>query len=76
MWPPQLAIGFYFPISGTGTARFFVPHLLPLFFALSRLLSSERFRGLMPFHLAVTAILALDVVVLTHERLLTTYGGF
>ena len=71
-----LAIGFYFPISGTGAARFFVPHLLPLFFAISRLLSSKRFHGLMPFHVAVTVMLALDVVFRTHGRLLTTYGGF
>lgn len=71
-----VAIAFYFPISGTGTARFLIPHLLPLFFALSRLLSSQRFRGLVPFHLLMTVVLTLDVCLRTHTRLMATYGGF
>ena len=37
-----LAIAFYYPTSGTGTARFLLAHLTPLFFALSCLFSREQ----------------------------------
>ncbi len=82
-----LAIAFYYPTSGTGTGRFMVAHLGPLFFTLSRCLTSAPIRqlrwriarttfGLDAFHSVVTAMLALDIVFRVWPRLMTTYGGF
>jgi hypothetical protein len=81
------ATAFYYPISGTGTARFLMAHLLPLFFVLSRVLSSERFSACVwtPFGLTVTparvqagimVMLAIDVCTHVWPRLMSTYGGF
>jgi len=81
------ATAFYFPISGTGTARFFLAHLLPFFFVLSHAFSRTRLRditwtpggvrlGLRHFHIAVSLILVFDVALRTSSRLMTTYGGF
>lgn len=70
-----VATAFYFPISGTGTARFYMAHLLPFFFVMSRVLSSARF-NLRAFHLATTVVLAFDIAFRTYPRLMTTYGGF
>lgn len=70
-----LATAFYYPVSGTGTARFLITHLLPLFFVLSRVFSSPRFE-LRAFHILVTVVLAIDIVFRTWPRLMTTYGGF
>ena len=82
-----VAIAFYYPTSGTGTARFFLAHLTPLFFALSFFFSRPqiadaawkvgtlRFR-LAHFHVLVSAILSLDVAFHLWPRLMSTYGGF
>jgi hypothetical protein len=82
-----LAVAFYEPISGTGTARFFLAHLLPLFYAATRIASAHSIRGvgwtlagtpvtLAHFHWLVTATIALDVLFGVWPRLMTTYGGF
>lgn len=82
-----LLIAFYFPISGTGTARFLIAHLLPFFFVVSHLLTRSRLRTLEwsagnlrlttgHFQLVVLVILAADVAFRTWPRLMTTYGGF
>jgi hypothetical protein len=82
-----LAIAFYYPTSGTGTGRFLLAHLTPLFFALSVLFSSERLArvpwrigsltfGLGTFNALVMALLAVDVSFHLWPRLMTTYGGF
>lgn len=81
------ATAFYFPISGTGTARFYLAHLLPALFVLARVLSSVRLSevrwkpagipiGLAHFQLAVAIVLALDITVRVWPRLMSTYGGF
>ena len=82
-----LAIAFYYPTSGTGTARFLLAHLAPLFFALSYLFSRERLTsapwrigrfqfGMQQFNVLVFALLVVDVTVRLWPRLMTTYGGF
>jgi hypothetical protein len=82
-----LAIAFYYPTSGTGTARFLLAHLTPLFFAISYLISrteiaQARWRlggvrvGTAHFNGLVLAVLALDVAFRLWPRLMTTYGGF
>lgn len=81
------ATAFYFPISGTGTARFFLAHLLPFFFVLSHVFSRSRMKnvtwsvgqltfGMPHFHRAILLFLLLDVALRTYPRLMTTYGGF
>jgi hypothetical protein len=80
-------IAFYAPISGTGTTRFLMAHLLPMFFVLLRLLSSAPFRevewqigngrlGLSQVHGVIAAMLAVDIVFVIWPRLMSTYGGF
>ena len=82
-----LAIAFYYPTSGTGTGRFLLAHLTPLFFAISVLCSNQRLRntswslaglrvGVQQFNLLVFGLLVLDVVFRLWPRLMTTYGGF
>jgi hypothetical protein len=82
-----VAIAFYYPTSGTGTARFLLAHLAPLFFALSYLFSREQLTrtrwpvggirlGLQHFNMVVFALLALDLTFRLWPRLMTTYGGF
>jgi hypothetical protein len=82
-----LAIAFYYPTSGTGTARFLLAHLLPLFFAISFLLTRTSIEdtrwqiggtriGVRHFHLLVFVLLAVDVAFHVWPRLMTTYGGF
>ena len=82
-----LAIAFYYPTSGTGTARFLLAHLLPLFFAISFLLTRTPIEdtrwqiggtriGVRHFHLLVFVLLAVDVAFHVWPRLMTTYGGF
>ena len=81
------AIAFYAPSSGTGTGRFFLAHVLPLLFVLSRVFTSARLRHahwnlagaearLAHFHLIVAVTLGLDVAFGVWPRLMTTYGGF
>ncbi len=81
------AIAFYYPTSGTGTARFLLAHLTQLFFAISYLLSRQPVSGaswhigrlavgVRHFHLFVFSLLALDVAFHVWPRLMTTYGGF
>jgi hypothetical protein len=83
----MLATAFYFPVSGTGTARFFLAHLLPLLFVSSRVFSSARLANvewrpagvpvkLQHFQLMILVMLAVDVPVRVWPRLMTTYGGF
>jgi hypothetical protein len=82
-----VGIAFYAPVSGTGTTRFLIAHLLPLLFVLSLLFTREPFRStewrlagrtLRPrhFHLAVSAMLVFDLLFVVWPRLMTTYGGF
>jgi hypothetical protein len=80
-------IAFYAPVSGTGTTRFLIAHLTPLFFVLSLLISRDWLRHaewrvagvsvqLQHFHLLVFATLAFDIAFVIWPRLMTTYGGF
>jgi PA14 domain len=82
-----LATAFYEPISGTGTTRFLLAHLIPLLFLLSCFFAEPgiarsrwTFRGItigMPHvHLFIAVTLALDIVFVVWPRLMTTYGGF
>jgi hypothetical protein len=82
-----LAIAFYYPTSGTGTARFLLAHLAPLFFAMSFFLSRKPIEntrwqigalqiGVRHFHGLVFTLLAVDVAFHVWPRLMTTYGGF
>jgi hypothetical protein len=81
------ATAFYHPVSGTGTARFLIAHLLPYFFVISHLISRSRLRSvewtagslrLRPrqFEILVLVLLVLDVSLRTWPRLMSTYGGF
>ena len=81
------AIAFYYPTSGTGTARFLLAHLAPLFFAISYFLSRKPVHDapwhvagaritVRQFHLVVLAILTVDVAFHLWPRLMSTYGGF
>jgi hypothetical protein len=80
-------IAFYAPVSGTGTTRFVIAHLTPLFFILSLLLARDwlstaewRVAGtrvtLQHFHLLIFISLLFDIAFLIWPRLMTTYGGF
>lgn len=82
-----VATAFYFPISGTGTGRFLIAHLLPFFFVLSHVFSRSRLSrvewragawtiGMRHFHWLVAILLVLDVAFRTWPRLMSTYGGF
>jgi hypothetical protein len=82
-----VAIAFYYPTSGTGTARFLLAHLPPLFFAISCLLSNTVIRntswqlagvriGVGHFHVLVLGLLTADVAFHLWPRLMSTYGGF
>jgi hypothetical protein len=82
-----LGIAFYAPVSGTGTSRFLIAHLTPLFFVLSLFLAREPVRrtewtvggariGVAHFHLLVSVSLAFDIAFVIWPRLMTTYGGF
>ncbi len=83
----SFGIAFYAPVSGTGTTRFLIAHLLPLLFVLSLLLAREpfcstewRLGGLRlqtrHFHLLVGVMLGFDLLFVIWPRLMTTYGGF
>ena len=80
-------IAFYEPVSGTGTARFLLAHILPYLFVLSLLFARAPFRSTEwtvagtkittgHFHLLVSVILAFDLIFTLWPRLMTTYGGF
>ena len=80
-------IAFYAPVSGTGTARFLIAHLLPLLFVLSLLFDRAPFRSAewcvagsrvkaQHFHLFISALLAFDLSFVIWPGLMTTYGGF
>ena len=82
-----LGIAFYAPISGTGTTRFLLAHVLPLLFVLALLTAREPFSrtewtihearfSLRHVDVAISALLAFDIVFLVWPRLMTTYGGF
>jgi hypothetical protein len=82
-----IGIAFYAPVSGTGTSRFLIAHLTPLFFVLSLFLVRESARrtewsiggttiGVPHFHLLVSVSLAFDIAFVIWPRLMTTYGGF
>ncbi|MGC4084540.1 MAG: hypothetical protein QM736_21100 [Vicinamibacterales bacterium] len=68
-----LSTAFFSTISGTGTTRFLLAHVTPLFFALSVFLARDRFRY---FHVFVSLLLTFDLVFTIWPRLMTTYGGF
>jgi len=69
-------IAFYAPVSGTGTTRFLIAHLLPLLFTLSLLFTRVPLRYTRHFHLLISAMLAFDLLFVIWPRLMTTYGGF
>jgi hypothetical protein len=82
-----LAAAFYNPISATGTTRYLIGHLTPLFFVIACFSAREPFRRtkwrvgaltLTPLHadLVVSATLALSLAFVLWPRLMTTYGGF
>ena len=82
-----LAAAFYNPVSATGTTRYIICHLTPLFFVIAYLAAREPFRRtvwrmdsltLTPLHadLAISAALALSITFVLWPRLMTTYGGF
>jgi hypothetical protein len=82
-----IGIAFYAPVSGTGTSRFLLAHILPLLFVLSFFFNCEPFRntewtfagarvGVRHFHLLVSAMLTFDVLFTLWPRLMSTYGGF
>jgi hypothetical protein len=82
-----LAAAFYNPVSATGTTRYIICHLTPLFFVIACLSAREPFRStkwrvgalaLTPLHadLIVSAALALSLAFVVWPRLMTTYGGF
>lgn len=82
-----VGIAFYAPVSGTGTTRFLIAHLTPLFFVTSLFLARDPFRhtewavagsriGVRHFHLAISLMLAFDIGFRIWPRLMTTYGGF
>ena len=82
-----IGIAFYAPVSGTGTTRFLIAHLTPLFFILSAFLTADPFRNtewtaagarltLQHVHLLVFVSLAFDIAFVIWPRLMTTYGGF
>jgi hypothetical protein len=82
-----IGIAFYEPVSGTGTSRFLLAHILPYLFVLSLWLSRPPYSetewhlaGLtitvQHFHLLVTVMLSVDLIFTLWPRLMTTYGGF
>jgi len=82
-----VAIAFYAPVSGTGTTRFLLAHVLPYLFMLSWLFDREPFCRtewrardtsvtIPHVHLLVSAILVSDLIFTFWPRLMTTYGGF
>ena len=81
------AAAFYNPVSGTGTTRYIISHLTPLFFVIAYFSAREPFRSttwrigavtLTPRHadLVVSAALAFSLAFVLWPRLMTTYGGF
>jgi hypothetical protein len=81
------ATAFYAPTSGTGTGRFLLAHVAPLFFALTMLLTHRDVDAqqwqvggtlltLRHFHRLVAAVLLSDLLFVLPNRLMTTYGGF
>jgi len=82
-----LGIAFYEPVSGTGTARFLLTHLLPYWFVLSLFVDREPFCRsewrlrettitMRHAHLLISAMLISDLLFVIWPRLMTTYGGF
>lgn len=82
-----VATAFYHPISGTGTGRFLLAHVLPTLFVVNLLLSDQRLQGaawktgsfdlrLTHVDWLITGLLVFNVVVRVWPRLMTTYGGF
>jgi hypothetical protein len=82
-----LGIAFYAPISGTGTTRFLLAHVLPLLFVLSLVFTREPFRSTewhlgrvrvttRHFHLLISAMVTFDLLFVIWPRLMNTYGGF
>jgi len=80
-------IAFYAPVSGTGTTRFLLAHVLPLLFVLSLLFTREPFCGsewkmgplmlrAQHFQLLISTMLAFDLLFVIWPRLMSTYGGF
>jgi membrane protein implicated in regulation of membrane protease activity len=82
-----LGIAFYEPISGTGTTRFLLAHVLPYLFVISLLVNREPFCrsewtvgattvNVQHVHVFVSALLAFDLTFTIWPRLMSTYGGF
>lgn len=80
-----VSTAFFSTISGTGTSRFLIAHLTPLFFALAWFLARLPIRtwsvgraqiGVWHFQALVSALLTWDLLFTIWPRLMTTYGGF
>jgi len=82
-----VGIAFYEPVSGTGTTRFLLAHVLPYLFVVSYWLSRQPYAstrwsvagitmGIEQFHGLVTVTLLFDLMFTLWPRLMTTYGGF
>ncbi len=81
------AAAFAYPVAPSGTSRFLIAHLTPLFFVLSLLSALPPFRDTgwaiaevrvttAHVHLLIFAIIVSDIVFTIYPRLMTTYGGF
>lgn len=81
------ATAFYAPVSGTGTTRFVIANLTPLFFTLSWFFAHPRIAGtrwnaggktiaLSQLHIFISLTLAVDLAFTLWARLMITYGGF
>lgn len=82
-----MATAFYEPISGTGTTRLLMAHIMPLLFVASLFLAEPSMAAtrwkvaattvtMSHVHIFVTATIALDILFVVWPRLMTTYGGF
>jgi hypothetical protein len=82
-----MATAFYEPISGTGTTRLLMAHIMPLLFVASLFLAEPPIAAtrwtvgattvtMSHVHVFVTATLVLDILFVVWPRLMTTYGGF
>ncbi len=82
-----IGIAFYEPVSGTGTTRFLLAHVLPYLFVISVWLAQPPFAAtewraagvtitVQHFQVFVTAVLSFDLIFTLWPRLLTSYGGF
>ena len=71
-----VAVSFYQPISGT-TLRMLLAHVAPLLFVLSCFFARPPFNAASrAFHVAVTAVIAIDLAFLFWPRLMRDFAGY